>query len=312
MQTIFINNVKDANRVLKQGVFAIGNFDGVHKGHQELLKQTKAIAANLKVSNNWGVITFSPNTKLWLSDQHKNYEILTNDQQKIDLLEKYNVPTLIIIDFPAVYMLAAEEFFKQYMINLLDIKAIVTGEQAKLGKDLVLIKDLAVKYNVIYNEVNLVGNETNNYSSSLIKNLLQQGKIKEANTILDYSFSVIGKVVHGNKLGRKLGFPTANIIIKPYVSLKYGIYVTKLLRLKTNTWYNSVSNFGVRPTISNSNMQELLEVNIFDFNQEIYDEEVKVEFIDYLRSEEKFENLDVMIEQIKQDVATAKNILHHK
>lgn len=340
MEVIYFNKLTKASFPNNE-IYTIGDFDGVHKGHQKLIKLTEDIAKSL--STGWGVITFVPNTKSFFNSK---YRFLNSLEQKLNHFAKLKVPKVIIIDFNQIYALTAAQFVKDYLINYLNVKALAVGSNFKMGNDLVMLNSEVMQKEITEINKSIANNtaanlksgceildiNVNKYtytnknfkmpiysmdvnsintlqvSSSSIKNLLQQGKVQESNMLLGYNFSVISTVIHGNKLGRTLGFPTINMLIPEYVKLRYGIYATKT-RLPNGEIKHSVSNFGVRPTIADSNKEEVLETFIFDFNGDLYDKTINIEFIDYIREEKKFANLEELVIGIKNDVKRAKLIL---
>lgn len=324
MSVFHIDNPATLKGFKKGGVYALGDFDGVHNGHRAILEATRKLAHKLQVDN-WGVILFTPNTKLWFKDKFKNYEILTTDEQKINLLKGLNIPSIVVIDFSKSFNLTSKEFFKQYLVDKIGIQGLITGKGTRFGSDLLLVKSTVKNYNheinqnskieasnstIVYSEANLLGGpEGKLYSSSLIKEYLRAGNIELVNKYLGHNFKIDATVIHGNKLGRTLGFPTANFIINSYAKPKHGIYATRIT-LKDNKVYDSVSSFGVRPTIASTNYEEILEVNIFDFKGDLYGQKLSVEFIEYLRPELKFNNLEDLKQQIHLDCINAKKILN--
>lgn len=286
-------------------VLAIGNFDGVHKAHKKILQKTKELAKELNLENNWGVMYFTPHPRIYLKG-HTNF-LLTNQSQKFDLLKELRVPHIIEISFAEVYNLTAEHFFLDVLIKKYNIKGIVTGSNFNFGKDKVgnknTLLDLSLKHNIKYV---FVEEERYNidvaYSSSNIRKCISEGNIKLANDLLDQNFKIQSKVIHGKKLGRLLGFPTANLSIGDYVSPEFGVYV--VYAYVDRKQYRAIANFGLRPTATNEKT-ELLEVNLLDFDGDLYDKIIEVEFLDFIRVEKKFNSLDELKEQMNIDKQTA-------
>lgn len=296
---------------LRGAVIAVGNFDGVHKGHQYLLHQALLLAKQLSCSAL--VFTFEPHPIITKGACHEHHR-LTTIAQKYQILDSLGFDGVVEQRFDNAFMqLEAKEFIDKILIQNLAIKAIVVGNDFCFGKDRVgnsvLLNEYANKYNnFILHLVDVQKTpQLHNISSSYIRQLLCRGLVDKAAQLLNYHYTIENVVVHGAKLGRKIGFPTINMELSSGQNLAYGIYAVKLKRANGYV-YDGVASFGKRPTVIEEG-KPLLETYIFNFNEEIYGEYARVSLFKFLRKERKFENLDQMIEQIKLDVKQARHIL---
>lgn len=271
METYYINNIQDLPD-LETNSCAIGNFDGIHLGHQELIEK-----ANISGYKRL-VITFES-----LSNK-TGY--LTNTNQKNKYLEELGIDYLVIFPFRVIKLVFFNEFIN--ILKKLKVKYITCGADFRFGfKREGDVLDLRKKFKVTVVDDFMI-NRTR-ISTSMIKEFIADGYIEEANKLLKKPYTIIGDVVHGNKIGRQLGFPTANIDYKDYILPKNGVYLT--LTKHKDILYLSMTNIGYNPTL-NEQQNRRLEVHILDFDQEIYGEEIEVSFIKYLRDEKKFESKD--------------------
>ncbi len=281
MEMYYINNLMDLPD-LETNSCAIGNFDGIHLGHQNLIEKAKINGYKTLV------ITFE---KL----NNKN-GYLTNTKQKIKSLEQLDVDYLVIFPFRVIKFV----FFNEFMLILkkLKVKYITCGIDFRFGfKREGDVLDLKKKFKINVVE-DFVINRTR-VSTSLIKDFIIDGYIDEANKLLKNPYTIIGNVVHGNKIGRKLGFPTANVDYNEYILPKNGVYLT-ITKYKDKK-YLSMANIGYNPTI-NEQEKKRLEVHIIDFYEEIYGEDLEVTFIKYLREEKKFNSKEELINSLEETI----------
>lgn len=288
METIYIKN-KKFNKLPDEICAAIGNFDGVHIGHQQLVKECKK--HNLKS----GVITFYPHPSIFLK-KIPNYPLLTPIEEKKKVFESLGIDYLIIIEFNNdMALMPKEEFIK--CLKELNIKSLVAGYDFTFGKmaegD---IRDLAD--NFIFYEVKKYIYDGIRVSTTYIRELLDSGNIIEANKLLGRHYSISGIVEYGNQKGRLIGFPTANIDYKNYFLPKGGVYSVSV-SLNGET-YKGICNIGNNPTI-NYSLVKKLEVHIIDLDENIYGQELKINFIERIREEMKFSSAKELIEQLEKD-----------
>jgi len=299
------NNFKIKNQH-KNSIILIGNFDGLHTGHQKLFN----IAKNYKkkYSLKIGVLTFEPMPKMYFNDNLKNFRI-SSQQQKINYLNKLNVDFIITKKFDKKFSKTKSiTFIKEIIGKKINPRFIFVSNNFKFGnKREGNVREL-IKYEKQYNykivkpQPSLVKKKV--ISSSLIRKYLQNGKLKNANKLLKRNWSIIGKVQKGKQLGKKIGFPTANIDIKDYILAKPGVYVVKVQKLNSLNYIRGIANLGYRPTFNGKKV--LLEIHLFNFSGNLYNKYLTVEFLKFIRSEKKFKNVDQLKKQIKIDLLIAK------
>ena len=292
----------------KNSIILIGNFDGIHLGHQKLFSLAKNYKK--KYSLKIGVLTFEPMPKMFFNDNLKNFRI-SSLEQKIDLLKKLKVDFVITKKFDKNFSKTkSSTFIKEILGKKLRPKFIFVSNNFRYGNKREgnvkqLIKsEASFQYKVIKPKPLLFNKKI--ASSSLIRNLLQNGKLERANKILDRKWSIYGKVQKGKQLGKKIGFPTANIDIKDYVLASTGVYAVRVKKLGSNNYFKGIANLGFRPTFNEKKI--LLEVHLFNFSGNLYNKYLTVEFLKFIRKEKKFKNVDQLKKQIKIDLSIAKKI----
>ena len=288
----------------KDSVVAIGNFDGLHIGHQKVLNEAKKKAKknNLK----FGLITFEPAPTMFFNKSIKNHRINTLNQ-KIYFLKKIKLDFVIIINFNKNFSnLSAESFIENILFKKIKSKYIFVSRNFKFGKkrlgNVNTLKKFEKKYfyKTIITTPHKKGKKI--VSSSLIRKIIYQGRVKEAERLLGRTWTVEGVVVKGQQRGRKIGFPTCNIKLNSYTIPKLGVYS---VRVQTkNLKKRGIANIGYRPTFSGKSL--LLEVNIFGIKRNLYKKILKISFIKFIRAEKKFENINQLKAQIKKDIVSAK------
>jgi riboflavin kinase/FMN adenylyltransferase len=288
MKTIYIKN-NEFNKLPDEICAAIGNFDGVHLGHQELVKECK------KHSYKSGIITFYPHPSVFLK-KIPNYPLLTPIDEKTKVFSNMGIDYLIIIEFNNEMAIMSKDEFINHLKEL-NIKSLVAGYDFTFGKmaegD---IRDL--NSNFEFYEVKKYIYDGVRVSTTYIRELLDSGNVKEASKLLGRDYSISGKVEYGNQKGRLIGFPTANVDYKNYFLPKGGVYsVTIEVNDKE---YNGICNIGNNPTI-NYSLVTKLEVHIIDFNDNIYGKDIRINFKDRIRDEMKFTSADELINQLKKD-----------
>lgn len=282
-------------------VAVLGNFDGIHKGHQQLLKESKKIAKELNMP--LAVISFEPHP-IEILREEKNIRI-TSLKEKIRILQEYNIDILYLFRFTKEFAsITADQFLHNILINNLYVKHIVMGHDFIFGYqrkgNATFLKDNATKYNYGFSRIEPLNNHNNIlYSSSNIRKFLKEGNIKQVNEFLGRNYSIEGRVIDGNKMGRNIGFPTANIRLRNLLLMKFGVYAVKVYLLKDNIYLTGIANIGVKPSFGDNEV--LLEVHIFNFDKNIYDKSIRVEFIDFIRAEQKFPDKNLLKQQISKD-----------
>ena len=283
-------------------VLTIGNFDGVHLGHQELL--IKLVSKSKKMGLPSLVISFSVTPETFFGRPKAR---LSSFRDKHLFLKSLGVDKHLLVRFNKSFSeISAASFINQILIQKIGIKHCFIGDDFRFGKDRLgdfsMLKNASDENNFTIEKINSVLLDGHRVSSSGVRGLLSEGDFISAEKFLGRPFSISGKVAHGEKLGRTIGFPTANISIHRKLSPVLGVS-SVLIQLKSKT-YNGVCNVGKRPTLGGS--KTLLEVFIFDFNKEIYGEYVTVIFKQKCREEEKFESFEALKKQIKKDVEKSR------
>ncbi|OEK04993.1 bifunctional riboflavin kinase/FAD synthetase [Roseivirga misakiensis] len=295
---------------IKNSVVTAGTFDGVHKGHQQILSRLREVAD--KVNGQTVLITYWPHPRLVLNPHDNSLLLLSTFPEKANLLEQYGVDHLVKIPFTAEFsQMAPEEYIKVILSERVKTHRMIIGYDHRFGKDrsggLEELKAFAPKYDFEVEEIPRHDIDEIGISSTKIRKALESGDVATANKYLGRSYSIAGKVVHGQKKGRSIGFPTANIVVKENYKLipADGIYAVKVCNKYKK--FDGMLNIGHRPTVGGEN--KTIEVNIFDFNEDIYDTEISIEFIDHIRNEVKFESLEALKHQLEEDEKAVRSRL---
>ncbi|MFL2894369.1 MAG: bifunctional riboflavin kinase/FAD synthetase [Candidatus Pelagibacter sp.] len=290
----------------QKSIILIGNFDGVHLGHQKLFDRAKKHKKkeNLKI----GVVTFDPIPKMFFNKKLKNYRI-SNLNQKLNIFKKFKVDFVINKKFDKKFSkIKCNKFISEIIYKKLNPKIIFVSNNFKFGNkregDVKLLKLLEKKYNYKIINPPTLKKKNKIISSSLIRKLLIDGKLNLANNYLNRSWSIEGVVKKGRNMGKKIGFPTCNIDIENYVIARPGVYAVKVNILNNKKILKGIANLGYRPTFNQKKI--LLEVNIFNFSGNLYNKKLTVEFIKFIRGEKKFKGMDQLKKQIKLDLKSAK------
>ena len=307
VKLIKIYNNLNLKKNHKGSIILIGNFDGVHQGHQKLFNLAKKFKKKFKL--NIGVLTFEPMPKMFFNKKLKNFRI-SNFDQKINLLKNSGVDFIINKKFDYKFSKTKSlNFIKDIIYKKLKAKFIFVSNNFKFGNKregdvLQLINyETQFGYKIIKPEPLKVKNKV--VSSSLIRNFLEEGFLNKANKLLKRNWCVIGKVEKGRQVGKKIGFPTCNIDIKDYVLAKPGVYAVRVYRKNSKLPIKGISNLGYRPTFNQKKL--LLEVHLFNFSGNLYNKYLSVEFLRFIRKEKKFKNTEQLRKQIKSDLLIAKN-----
>jgi len=297
---------------LKKSILLIGNFDGLHLGHQKIFKQAKTYSKKNKLKI--GVLTFDPLPIMFFNKTIKNHR-LTDQEQKFSLLKKIGVNFVINKKFDRYFSrIKSEDFIKKIIFKKINPKFIFVSNNFRFGNNRegnvqrLKKKEKDFKYHVI--KPSPLKNKNTIISSTRIRKLLQKGKIKNANKLLSRNWSINGFVSKGKSLGKKLGYPTCNIKIKSYIIPKIGVYSVKIKIKNSKKILNGIANLGFRPTFGGKEL--ILEVNLFGFSGNLYKKTLKVYFCEFIRKEKKFKNQFLLISQIKKDLKKAKIHLKKK
>ena len=301
------NNHKISKKYKKSSL-AIGNFDGVHKGHQKVFKYAKRNAQ--KNRQRFGILTFSPLPVMFFNKKIKNYR-LTSEKDKFFLLKKCGVNFIVNIKFNKSFSkISAENFIKNIIFKKINPSEIFVSNNFKFGNkrkgDINLLKTLSKNYNYKLLKVNPYKTRKKLISSSRIRKCIEAGNVSLANKMLSRTWFIEGKVIKGKKLGRKLGYRTCNIRIKNYVLPRVGIYAVRVLIVNKKKIFKGVAYLGSRPTFSGK--ETFLEINIFGFKKNLYKKKLKVYFLKFIRRDRKFSNSAALIKQMNKDVISAKKV----
>ena len=312
IQVVIHTNLNNLN--IKKPVLTIGVFDGVHKGHISILTRLKKLAEEKDGES--VVLTFWPHPRIVLEKDVDSLRLLNNIDEKKYLLTKTGIDHLIVLPFTKEFSeLTACEFIEEYLVKKIRVEHLVVGYNHQFGKDRKAGYDFLSKcaaqfgFKIEKLDAKLVDNDR--VSSTKIRGFLQSGELDVANKYLGYDYFISGNVVEGNQIGRKIGFPTANIKIpEPYKQVpKDGVYA---VRVKMNgDSYFGMLNIGSRPTIEPVLRTKNIEVHIFGFNKKIYNQTITVSFVKRIRDERKFNSLDELKKQLEQDKIEIKQIFKY-
>jgi riboflavin kinase/FMN adenylyltransferase len=292
----------DSFQRLECAVVTSGTFDGLHIGHKKILKRLKEISVQSEGES--VVLTYWPHPRMVVSEDSQDLQLLSTIDEKIELFAEMGIQHFVIIPFTRAFSeLSSDDFIRQILVDKIGTKKLVIGYDHRFGKNregsFEFLQNNAASYGFEVEEIPRQDIEDLAISSSRIRQSLLSGNVDEAEHLLGRPYSITGIIVKGKQLGRTIGFPTANIQLHESYKLipANGVYVI-------NAYYNGevyhgMLNIGVRPTVDGTS--RTIEANIFDFDKEIYGEDLRVELLHYLRPEQKFNGLDALIEQINID-----------
>ncbi|HPG41002.1 MAG TPA: bifunctional riboflavin kinase/FAD synthetase [bacterium] len=294
-----------------ESVITVGTFDGIHKGHQSIINKLIARAKNSNCKST--LVTFEPHPGLVVGNRGLlPLDLLTTIEEKIDILEQMGLDRFLVTNFTqSVASLSADEFIKNILLQKLNMKQIVIGYDHSFGKDRQGNIELLVKYGKEYNfsvdAIEPVKINDDIVSSTKIRKYLHDGDVAKANELMGRNYSIRGQVIKGDGRGKKLGFPTANIRCFSQYKLvpKVGVYATKIK--VDGMIHDSVTYIGTRPTFNLS--KKVIEVNIDNFDRELYDQEVELYFVQFIRDDVKFASVAELVPQIESDKKNAIKIL---
>lgn len=288
----------------EDSVIALGNFDGVHKGHMELINKAVARADDLNIKSS--ILLFNEHTDNLIKVGKK--DIITTNQTKFEILENLGVDIIYLINFTREFMAYTPKMFlKDFLADNLKIRGVVVGYDYTYGFKKSGDVDFLLENKDLFDTIDVINQISSNgekISSTLIRNLIEEGKIKEANELLSRPYKLIGEIIHAKGLGKKMGYPTANLkLIDNFVIPRYGVYDTDIIingeRFKAST------NIGTNPTVEHDGIK--IEAHILDFDRDIYGEIVELELLDFVRPELKFDSIEELFDQIAKDVLVTRN-----
>lgn len=288
----------------EKSVIALGNFDGVHKGHIKLIQ--KAIENAKKLNIKSSLLLFNEHTDN-LIKVGKKY-IITTNKTKFEILDSLGVDIIYLINFSKEFMSYSPiKFLDEFLAKNLIIKGVVVGYDYTYGYkksgDVNFLNENKSLFETI-EVIEQISYDGEKISSSLIRKLIEAGKVKEANFLLSRPYKLIGKIIHAKGLGKKMGYPTANLeLMDNFVIPKFGVYDTDII--VNGKKYKASTNIGTNPTVEHDGIK--IEAHILDFNEDIYGEIVELELLDFVRPELKFNSIDELFKQIAKDVLVTKN-----
>jgi len=309
MRVKVFSNIDVFNPV-KDPVVTVGTFDGVHIGHQGIIRRMKELAKQNDTETI--IITFDPHPRMVIHPDSWDLKLINAPKRKIDLIGKTGIDNLIVIPFTKEFAeMSSFDFIKEILVKKLGVKKMIVGYDHHFGKDRLgnfnSLQEVGEELGFDVEEVPAQFVDGVAVSSSMIRKALNDGDISIANRLLGYEYSIYGKVVEGYKIGKSIGFPTANIEVDDKLKLitANGVYACKIMWKGKR--FIGMGNIGVRPTLNRKDLT--IEVNIFDFDEEIYGDYLTVYWIDRIRDEIKFENLDALKQQLIKDKQTTLKIL---
>ncbi|MGG9963824.1 riboflavin biosynthesis protein RibF [Ferruginibacter sp. SUN106] len=296
--------------VFKNAVITIGTFDGVHTGHQQIINTLKAAAA--EAGGESVIITFHPHPRKVVSSAVTGIRLINTLAERIELIANAGVDHLVVVPFTDYFAnQTAEEYISDFLVDKCHPHTIIIGYDHRFGKersgDYKLMEEKAVVYNYRLMEIPVHLLDTIKVSSSNIREAILHGHIEDANKLLGYTFFFEGEVIHGDKIGRTIGYPTANLksTDEEKITLGDGIYAvyTEVDGIR----YKAMMSIGFRPTVNGK--KRVIEVNLFDFENDIYEKIIRVYVVKYLRSEVKFDGLEALKQQLHQDKVDSLAVL---
>lgn len=310
---LIVQNTKDF-RIETPTIITIGTFDGVHLGHQKILTRLKELKEKLGLKT--VVLTFEPHPRKILFPEQKDLKLITLIDEKLELLNKYGVDVAVVYPFDKTFsQLEVKHYLEDILVHHLNAKHIVIGYDHKFGNnrkgDINTLKEHALTYHYTLEEISKQDIEHIAVSSTNIRKAIEEGDIEKANEFLGHRFFLKAKVVKGKQLGRTIGFPTANLQTENADKLipKIGVYFVEIF--VEGEPYFGMLNIGINPT-TDLDTKIKIEVNIFDFEKDIYNKSVTLKFIKKLRDEKKFNNLNELIAQLNKDKETCLAIIKNK
>ena len=304
---ILITDLSRIERTFDRSIITLGNFDGVHMGHQELVRMVIRRAKETGAASM--VVTFRPHPLKILAPE-KCPPLISIYEEKIRLFEKLGIDVLVKIPFTVEFAaMTPEDFVKNILCDSLGAKEIFVGYNYRFGKgrkgDVKTLRALGERYGFTVREVEQISLDGEVISSTKIRHLLREGDVEHAAKLLGRTYAITGIVVRGDGRGKGLGFPTANIAPKHAIIPSHGVYAVRLF--VRDRLYDGIANIGMRPTFDKKALA--IEVHVFDFNEDVYGEDISLYFIRKIREEKKFGSVEALVGQIRTDIGAAKGIL---
>lgn len=294
----------------KKTVVTVGTFDGVHIGHQQIIGELNRLKEEKNLRSI--LITFDPHPQIVLKNRSKDVKLLTSTEEKLELLKRFPLDIVYIINFSKEFAATpAENFFVDYILNRIGLNDLVIGYDHMFGKNregsIETVNALSNKFGFSVHKVPEFKIDDKNISSTEIRKLLEEGDVNAAKFFLGRFYEIEGTVIQGAKRGRELGYPTANVKIDDVNKQipQNGIYAVEVLY--DNRIYRGMMSIGHNPTVNDTD-EIFLEVNIFNFDKDIYGEKIKIRFVEYIREEVKFNSLEELAKKLHEDKQKTLNI----
>jgi riboflavin kinase/FMN adenylyltransferase len=305
---IFIDK-NDNLKSARGGVYALGNFDGVHLGHKEIISKVIDISNSKNIPS--GVLIFDPHPRNYFNPKLDDF-ILSDINTRSYLLEKTKLDFLGILKFDDFMSnLSPREFVKKIIKNRVGVSHLIVGYNFRFGKnregDVEILSKICSEFNIDLTIIKQVKNMELIISSSKIREAIEDLDFEKVKRIIGDYWKIVGEVVEGDKRGREIGFPTANITMNNLIKPDFGVYAVRINY--NNDTFNGIANFGVRPTFDKTKSLPILEVHLFNFSDNLYGKEIVISFVDFIRKEKKFNGLESLKSQIKLDINIAKDLL---
>ena len=297
----FISDLQSLQSFNQRSVVTIGSFDGVHLGHQAILNQVKAVAAELGLPS--VVMTFEPQPQEFFSGERAPARLMRL-REKVEALFEFGVDQVLCLQFNReLRNLTAAEFVRSVLVDGLGTRHLIVGDDFRFGcdrsGDFKMLSEMGETYDFAVQDTETLEVDGQRVSSTLVRQILEQGNFERASQLLGKPFTITGRVVYGQQLGRELGFPTANVQLNRYSAPLSGVYAV-LVNID-GAVHQGAANVGLRPTVGDL-LKTILEVHLLDFEADLYGRRIEVEFVTKIRDEEKFTSLDKLIESIQRDV----------
>ncbi len=297
--------------IIENAVVTLGTFDGVHLGHQKVLQFLKESAK--KINGETILFTFHPHPRVVLYPEDHGIELIQSIEDRIKKLDTFGIDHLVLFPFSKEFSrLTATEFVRNILVNKLNVKLMTIGYNHHFGRNregnIELLRELGVIFDFNVQEIPAFRENEISISSTKIRNLVKKGELKRANDYLREAFSFTGKVIKGDQIGSKIGYPTANLKITGALQIlpENGVYAVSVGI--NNVFFGGMMNIGTRPTVVDEG-EKRIEINIFDFNEMIYDQEIRVIVYDRIRSEHSFGSIKELKQQLKNDQKNCLRVL---
>ena len=305
---IFIDK-NDNLKSARGGVYALGNFDGVHLGHKEIISKVIDISNSKNIPS--GVLIFDPHPRNFFNPKLEDF-ILSDINTRSYLLEKTKLDFLGILKFDDFMSnLSPREFVEKIIKNRVGVSHLIVGYNFRFGKnregDVEVLSKICSEFNIDLTIIKQVKNMELTISSSKIREAIEELDFEKVKRIIGDYWKIVGEVIEGDKRGRQIGFPTANIMMNNLIKPDFGVYAVRINY--NNETFNGIANFGVRPTFDETKSLPILEVHLFNFSDNLYGKEIVISFVDFIRKEKKFNGLESLKSQIQLDINVAKDLL---